>query len=93
MVKVKGVSSPLLLFHQNKHININKNLVEEQFGFRLATSTDKASYRLINKILNAINVRWLEASSVTYRRHLLMLTIVKVKVKLSRNRPWRPIGL
>jgi hypothetical protein len=32
-------------------------LVEEQFGFRPATSTDKASYRLINEILNAVNER------------------------------------
>jgi hypothetical protein len=31
-------------------ININNNLVEEQFGFRPATP-----YRLINKILNAMN--------------------------------------
>jgi hypothetical protein len=36
---------------------INNILVEEQFGFRPATSTDKASYRLINEILNAMNQR------------------------------------
>jgi hypothetical protein len=30
-----------------QHINVNNNLVEEQFGFRPATSTDKAAYRLI----------------------------------------------
>jgi hypothetical protein len=38
-------------------LNLNNNLVEEQFGFRSATSTDKASYRLINEILNAMNDR------------------------------------
>jgi hypothetical protein len=38
-------------------ININNVLVEEQFGFRPATSTDKASYRLITEILNAMNER------------------------------------
>jgi hypothetical protein len=38
-----------------QHINVNNISVEEQFGFRLATSTDKASYRLINGILNAVN--------------------------------------
>jgi Notch-like protein len=38
-------------------ININNITVEEQFGFALATSTDKASYRLINGILNAVNER------------------------------------
>jgi hypothetical protein len=32
-------------------------LVEQQFGFRPATSTDKASCRLINEILNAMNER------------------------------------
>jgi hypothetical protein len=32
-------------------------LVEEQFGFRPATSTDKASYRLMNEILNVMNER------------------------------------
>jgi hypothetical protein len=31
--------------------------LEEQFGFRPATSTDKASYRLISKILDAMNER------------------------------------
>jgi hypothetical protein len=36
-------------------ININNILVEEQFGFRPATSTDKVSYRLINEMLNAIS--------------------------------------
>jgi hypothetical protein len=40
-----------------QHININNILVEEQFVFRPATSTDKASYRLINEILNAMNER------------------------------------
>jgi hypothetical protein len=32
-----------------QHNKVNKILVEEQFGFRPATSTDKASYRLINE--------------------------------------------
>jgi hypothetical protein len=31
-------------------ISVNNILMEEQFGFRPATSTDKASYRLINEI-------------------------------------------
>jgi hypothetical protein len=38
-------------------VNVNNILVEEQFGFRPATSIDKASYRLINEILNAMNER------------------------------------
>jgi hypothetical protein len=32
-------------------------LIEEQFGYRPAASTDKASYRLINYVLNAMNER------------------------------------
>jgi hypothetical protein len=48
------------------NININNILVEEQFGFRPATSMDKASCRLINEVLNVMNERrWLEASSMT----------------------------
>jgi hypothetical protein len=40
-----------------QHIMINNILVEEQFGFRTSSSTDKASYKLINEILNAFNNR------------------------------------
>jgi hypothetical protein len=38
-----------------QHIQCNKVLVKEQFGFRHALSTDDASYHLINTILNALN--------------------------------------
>ena len=37
-----------------KHIETNNILVNEQFGFRIS-STDKASYKLIHEILNALN--------------------------------------
>jgi hypothetical protein len=40
-----------------QHINVNNILVEEQYGFGPATSIDKASYRLKNEILNAMNER------------------------------------
>jgi hypothetical protein len=40
-----------------QHVEVNNNLVEEQFGFRPVTSTEKASYRLINEILNVMNER------------------------------------
>jgi hypothetical protein len=40
-----------------QHINSTNILIEEQSGFRPATSTDMASYRLINKILKATNER------------------------------------
>jgi hypothetical protein len=44
-------------FRLLQHINVNNILVEEQFRFGAAPSTDKASYRLINEILNAMNER------------------------------------
>jgi hypothetical protein len=40
-----------------QHINVNNILVKEQFGFRPDTSANKASYRSINEILNAMNER------------------------------------
>jgi hypothetical protein len=40
-----------------QHIKVYNIILEEQFGFRSATSTDKAFYRLINEILNAMNER------------------------------------
>jgi hypothetical protein len=40
-----------------QHNKFNNILLEEEFGFRPSTSTDKASYRLINQILNAMNQR------------------------------------
>jgi hypothetical protein len=40
-----------------QHIKVNNILLEEQFGFRPATSTDNASFKLINEILGAMNER------------------------------------
>jgi hypothetical protein len=40
-----------------QHIETNNILVDEQFGFRTSSSTEKASYKLIDKILNAPNNR------------------------------------
>jgi len=37
------------------HIQTNNILHAEQFGFRVSLSTDKASYKLIDDILNALN--------------------------------------
>jgi sarcosine oxidase/L-pipecolate oxidase len=37
----------------NQHVNDNNILVNEQFGFRFQSSTVKASYALINEILEA----------------------------------------
>jgi len=38
-----------------KHIQTNNILRTEQFGFRVSSSTEKASYKLIDDVLNALN--------------------------------------
>ena len=40
-----------------KHVQINNILVEEEFGFRTSSSTDKAAFKLINEILIALNYK------------------------------------
>jgi len=40
-----------------KHIEMNNILAVEQLGFRTSSSTEKASYKLIDNILNALNNR------------------------------------
>jgi hypothetical protein len=40
-----------------KHIETNNILVDEHFGFRVSSSTGKASYKLIDEILNVLNNR------------------------------------
>jgi hypothetical protein len=52
-----------------QHIKVNNILLEGQFGFRPATSTDKASYILINQILNKL----MNERKVSWR-YLLWLT-------------------
>ena len=42
-----------------QHLDYNKILANEQFGFRSKTSTDLASFHLISKILEALNNRLL----------------------------------
>jgi hypothetical protein len=38
-----------------RHLNHNHILVDEQFGFRTKSSTDLASYKLINDVLTSLN--------------------------------------
>jgi hypothetical protein len=38
-----------------RHLNHNHILVDEQFGFRTKSSTDLASYKLINHVLMSLN--------------------------------------
>jgi hypothetical protein len=40
-----------------KYIGINYILAAQQFGFRTSSSTEKASYKLIDELLNAISNR------------------------------------
>jgi len=40
-----------------KRIKTNNILAVEQFGFRISSTTEKASYKLIDDILNALNNR------------------------------------
>ena len=40
-----------------KHFETNNILAVQQFGFRTSSSTEKASYKLIDDILNALNNR------------------------------------
>ena len=42
-----------------QHFDYNKILGNEHFGFRSKTSTDLASFHLISKILEALNIRLL----------------------------------
>jgi hypothetical protein len=57
-----------------KHIETNNILVDEQFGFRTSSSTEKASYKLIDKILNVLNNRMMVGGIfATYRRLSIVL--------------------
>ena len=40
-----------------KHIETNNILAVEQFSFRTSSSTEKASYKLTDNVLNALNNR------------------------------------
>jgi hypothetical protein len=53
------------------HINKNHILVNEQFGFRHASSTDIVSYKLTTNILTALNNKLLVGGIFsTFMRHL-----------------------
>jgi hypothetical protein len=57
LTSIPKVLKKILYERLLQHTKVNNILVEEQFVFRPVTSTDKASYRLINEILNAMNER------------------------------------
>jgi len=57
-----------------KHIKTNNILVDEQFGFRTSSSTEKAPYKLNDKILNTLNNRMMVGGIfATYRRLSIVL--------------------
>ena len=71
-------------YYNNHHINNNHILVNEQFGFRHASSTDIASYTLIKNILTALNNKLLVGGSfVTFKRHLTVSTMTPCCLKWS----------
>jgi hypothetical protein len=52
-----------------KHTETNNILAVAQFGFRTSSSTKKASYKLTDDILNAINNRMMVGGNfATYTR-------------------------
>jgi hypothetical protein len=51
------VFEKIVYYRLLQHIETNNILADEQFGFRTSSSTDKASYKLIDGILNALNNR------------------------------------
>ena len=58
-----------------QHTETNNILTDVQFGFRTFSSTDKASYKLIDGILDALNKKWrLETFSATCRKLSAVLT-------------------
>ena len=63
------------------NIQINNILVEELFGFRTSSSTDKAAFKLIDEILNALNNKLMVAGIIcdlqkafVYVNHNILLT-------------------
>jgi len=57
------------------HIQTNNILRAEQFGFRVSLSTEKASYKLTDDILNALNNKLMvEASFVACKKPLIAST-------------------
>jgi hypothetical protein len=41
-----------------EHLNKHSILAQEQFGFRTDSTTNKAIYKLINEVLNALNSKF-----------------------------------
>jgi hypothetical protein len=57
------VFEKIIYYRLLKHNEINNILVAEQFGFRTFSSTEKATYKLTDEILNAFNNRMIVGSN------------------------------
>ena len=51
------VSEKVIHNRVHNHIKVNNILAKEQYGFRNNSSTETASYNLINNILEALNIK------------------------------------
>jgi len=59
------------------HIETNNILAVEQFGFRTSSSTEKASYKLTDNILNALSNRLMVGGIFVMYRRLSIALITK----------------
>ena len=59
------------------HLNINKILVEEQFGFRRNLATEEAIYKLTNEILRALNNKSVVGGFFVTLKWLVILSVAR----------------
>ena len=59
------------------HLNINKILVEEHFGFRKNLTTEEAFYKLTNEILRALNDMSMVGGIFVTLKRLLILSVTR----------------
>ena len=60
-----------------QHFNEKSKLVEEQFGFREKSSTDMATYALLNSVLSSLDKKhFIGGIFATYKRLLIVLTTI-----------------
>jgi hypothetical protein len=55
MTSFSKVFEKIIYIRLYHHIMNNNILAKEQYGFRNKASTEKATYELVNEILNALN--------------------------------------
>jgi hypothetical protein len=55
MTSFSIVFEKVIYVRLHRHITSNNILAKEQYGFRSNLSTETASYKLINEVLNTLN--------------------------------------